>query len=500
MNPQLRQALVALAAMVLAAWTGLELADGNLFWPSLAAAVAVAAILARLLTLPFDVILTGMVLFGYLAGNRGFAQLMPAPGVPLLPAELALATALGWRTVVCALRRQSPFGRAPLDLAVLAWLAVGGARFLFDLPGHGLTAVRDFATVYYALFYFLTVHMARDPRARRYLLSCLVAGLAVLPFSFGLSLAFPQFFLTMLTIHGAPLVFFKGDLAYTFFAVGALLLFHHAAGPARPWALLLAAALLLALANSDSRSSAVGLAAASALLLAARRWRFPALQGALLGAALAGVVVLAFFGNNGWAQRKLHGAADRLRSIVDLSGQGTYASEESYFKGDNNRFRAVWWRNVIVETWQGNPVVGLGFGHDLAHHFVQEYYPDMALEDFNTRSPHNIFVTVFGRLGLVGLAAWCAVGVAMLRATWTALRRTEDRTAWALWCGSWIVLVSATFGVVLEGPMGAVPFWVMLGLAHTAPSAAPAPAPAEKTPASAGAGPTAELRAEPAAV
>jgi hypothetical protein len=32
-------------------------------------------------------------------------------------------------------------------------------------------------------------------------------------------------------------------------------------------------------------------------------------------------------------------------------------------------------------------------------------------------------------------------------------------------------MVSACLGVVLEGPMGAIPFWIMLGLAHHAANA-----------------------------
>lgn len=476
MNPQLRQALIALVAMILAAWTGLEIADGNFFWPGLAASIAIAAILARVLRLPFDVILTGMVLFGYLVGNRGFAQLAPAPGVPLLPAELALGVALAWRTIACALRREWPAGRGWLGRLVLAWLVVGGARFALDLPRHGIMAARDFATVYYALFYLLTVHMAADPRARRFLLGSLVAGLLVLPFSFALWLGFPDFFNTTLTVRGVPLIFFKGDLALTFLAVGALVLYFADAGRLRPWARLLSVGLVLVLAANDNRASLLGFVVACGLLVAARRWSFPATQALALAAALAAAAGLAFLGNNEWAQRKLHGVADRVRSVVDLTGQGTYASEESSFKGDNNRFRAVWWRNVILETWHGNPVLGLGFGHDLASGFLQEYYPDAGLEDFSARSPHNIFVTVWGRMGALGLAVWGALCLALLRRTWQSLRRGADPGAWALWCGVWVILVSASFGVVLEGPMGALPFWIMLGLADTADTPGPAAA------------------------
>jgi hypothetical protein len=38
----------------------------------------------------------------------------------------------------------------------------------------------------------------------------------------------------------------------------------------------------------------------------------------------------------------------------------------------------------------------------------------------------------------------------------------------ALFSMCWVILVSACFGVVLEGPMGAVVFWTLLGLANAA--------------------------------
>jgi O-antigen ligase len=151
--------------------------------------------------------------------------------------------------------------------------------------------------------------------------------------------------------------------------------------------------------------------------------------------------------------------------MADVRGLQRYVSDESTFKGDNNRFRLVWWYSVARETWYGNPALGLGFGHDLAHNFIQEYSPD-ASEEFTTRSPHNIFLSVFGRMGLVGLGIWCAFCAVLLRRTWRALRRDENRVQWGLWCSACVMLVSATFGVVLEGPMGAVPFWVVLGLVH----------------------------------
>ena len=69
-------------------------------------------------------------------------------------------------------------------------------------------------------------------------------------------------------------------------------------------------------------------------------------------------------------------------------------------------------------------------------------------------------------LQMLARPAW---GMAMLR------RSAPDGTA-GVWCSVWIVLISASFGVVLEGPMGAVTFWVLLGIASAATLPEPAPA------------------------
>lgn len=470
MNPQLRTALVTAAACVAAVVLAWQIAEGGLFSFDAAGVIATGAlvlaggaILVRLFRLPLDVILLGLVLIGYLVGNRGFAQLMPVPGVPLLPAEAALGLALTWRLVVWSKDRRLPFRADAMNLAVLAWLVAGSARLVFDTR-HGFNAIRDYATVYYALFFFLAQGMAQAAPARRYLAGCLLTGLLVMPPVLALYQLFPRFFMQDLTLRGTPLVYFKGDLTGTFLGVGALLVFFAARGRWRPLGWCVSGGLFLLVMGGDNRASMVALAGVVALLVAARRWQFPAWQGAVTAVALTAVVLLAAVFDNDWAGRKLHGASDRLRSMVDVQGLSRYQSEESFNKGDNNRFRLVWWKNVVEDTWSRNPVFGLGFGADLAQGFLQEYYPD-ADEEFNTRSPHNIFITVFGRMGLVGLAVWGWFSVVLAARTWGALRaQTEDGV---YWCAACLLFGSACFGVVLEGPMGAVVFWVLLGLAQS---------------------------------
>ena len=138
-------------------------------------------------------------------------------------------------------------------------------------------------------------------------------------------------------------------------------------------------------------------------------------------------------------------------------------------KGDNNRFRIIWWKNVARETLQTAPVMGLGFGADLARGFLAEYYPTSDV-DFTARSPHNIFMTTLGRMGLLGALVLLGVYSAQARNTVRVGRavRSDPTHPWpmTLEAACWVVMTSACFGVVLEGPMGAIPLWILLGRAH----------------------------------
>lgn len=471
MNPRTRLLLVSIAAAVVAVWLGAELASGSYFWPMAAAGLALAGVLVHLLKLEADIILLGLVVFGYIVGNRGFAQFMPIPGFPLLPAEAALLVALGWRLVRCAFARRLPVERDRLQWLILAWLVVGGARFIFDFPRHGFLAARDFAVVYYALLFFIARHMARDPAARRYLIGCVLAGCLTLAVTYPLDQVFPQLFAIWLRLGSTLFIVYKDDLALSFIAAGSILIFQWATGARRWWAWPLAAAMFAYAMVGDVRAVLVGGGTMLLLLAAARRWLFPLVQGALAIAGLAGLIAAAVFANHSWAGDKLAELGAQAGSIVSIARPGSDFAPKSY-KLDNNRFRLVWWRSVATETWDTNPLFGLGFGHDLAAGFLQNYDQELG-DEFVTRSPHCVAVTALGRMGLVGFAIWASFCAVFFARFWRALR--DPATApvdVGLWCCLWVLLVSATFGVVLEGPMGAVAFWTILGLLQPAPAAA----------------------------
>ncbi len=472
MNPIWRERIVALVAALVAVWLAYGLAEGALVLPLVAGAIAAAAIFVRLTSMSIDAIVVGGLLFGYIVGNRGFAQLMPVPGLPLLPAEMGLAVASGCLMWRCARDKSLPWCRDALNYALLSWIIVGSARFAFDLPRYGFVAVRDFATVYYVAFFFIVQQLGQDERARRFLLKSLLVASATLPLVFTLFEFFPEFFIGTLTIRGVPLIYFKGDIAPAFLAVGGILLFLGPAPRHQWWARPLAVAMILRVFIGDNRASLLGTVVALAWIARSRFRRFAFVQGGVVALVLLLLVGLATFTNNPWATTKVRSASERALSVVDLTGRFAYRQEESLSKSDNNQFRWVWWRTVVAETLATNPALGLGFGYDLARGFLQEYNPDMA-EDFTARSPHSILVTSLGRMGLVGLVIFLWILALVFARTWRVMRDpASEPMEVALWAALWPIAISAGLGVVLEGPMGAVVFWSLLGLAttHRAPT------------------------------
>ena len=67
----------------------------------------------------------------------------------------------------------------------------------------------------------------------------------------------------------------------------------------------------------------------------------------------------------------------------------------------------------------------------------------------------------------MGLGALLGIVAVMIQRTWRSLH-TKDRHGedQVFWLAAWVIFTSACFGVVLEGPMGAVVFWTILGLAN----------------------------------
>jgi O-antigen ligase len=450
-------------AAVLGIFMAMEIAQEQYAWPTVFIGILLAIAIVYIQPLPLSTVLLGVLLVGYIVGNRGFAQLSLTARLPLLPAEVVLLVVGGILLATSALRRELPLRRDALNTVILVWMLCSSFRLVVDLRSFGVAALRDYATVYYAAFFFLAQWTAQLPDGRRFLRRCLLGGIAALVIVFPLFIQFPELFLNVLLVRGTPLVFFKGDLAGTFMAVGAVMFFLRFEERRSLWSLALSLVLIATVVTTNNRASMFGLVVAAVVLTTAGRWRFALFQTAAGAIAVVIILLTAQLRNESWRQTPLLDMYERVLSIADPQGRRSYSGETTFNKGDNNLFRTVWWRTCIDETLANSPWLGLGWGFDLAQPFVRVYYPEGG-DDFSTRSPHNIIVTIFARTGVTGLLPFLAILAVIAQRTRRALRTGTMPTA-GLWCSIWVIMSSACLGVVLEGPMGAVVFWITLGLA-----------------------------------
>jgi len=468
-NLPLRTALISCAAALAAVWIGAGIAQEEYTLAFMVTAVAALMLVTAITPQPIEAWVLGSLAFAYVVGNRGFAQLMPIPGLPAFFGELGLALCGVILTLRGALQRRLPVQRDAVNLLLLAWIGLATARVGFDLQSFGLVALRDYAMVYYAFFFFIAQEVAGQERNRALLRTWLTVAFVVLPVTASLFEAFPAFFLTKFTVRNTPIMFYKDDLVGTFLFAGFIYLLPHEGEflPRQWWRWAFALGSLGVGLAQLSRAGMVGLAVATAWLALSGRWRA---FKVLTTAAVLGTLILSFIGvffAQDVTRSRAYAIYEQVVSIADLEGHRTYRNAETADSPDNNRFRLVWWRTIGEETLHRSPLFGQGFGYDLARGFLQVYNP--LADDFTARSPHSVIFTNLGRLGLVGLGTFVAwmfylAGVARR----TAQRARSDGTALShltLQATLWVVLVSACFGVVLEGPMGAIPFWIMAGLA-----------------------------------
>jgi len=476
MNSSLRIVLIVLLGALAAVVMGVGLANESLLLSFLAVGMLFWAIIEWAGGPLPEAWLLAAILAGYIIGNRGFAQLSLSSVVPLLPAETVLLVALPALGARMAFGQMRAFYRDSLNYALLAWVLLGAARLPLDISHHGFFALRDFAMVYYAAFFFLGQAFAGHAASTRLLKRALTASFVALPLVAAVEEWVPGYFFTHFTVRGVPVIYHKSDLLAAGLAGGFFWLWTRwEKSGHKLWLLPAAANLLMLGTTASSRAAMFALGVVTVMWLVARRWRIAAAQVLIVGTAVSVVIFISALGNNNLRQTAVYSTYEHAVSIFDLEGTGTYVNQASGNPGENNRFRMIWWRTVIQDTLAQNPVLGLGFGYDLAARFLVEYEL-LAAEDFATRSPHSMLVSVLGRMGFVGLGLWLAVAAGMLSLTVRCFQQ-GNLDSIGLVSLAWVLWFSACFGVVLEGPMGAVVFWTALGLANAGLTDLPADEP-----------------------
>lgn len=134
-----------------------------------------------------------------------------------------------------------------------------------------------------------------------------------------------------------------------------------------------------------------------------------------------------------------------------------FSNEQDGNLSDNKLWRIIWWAQIVDYTFLGEHfLTGKGIGVNLSLEDGIEVE-----EDNEVRSPHNYSMTILARYGVPIFVLW----VYWVYLSFIRLRKKIRSAEVVLYTSIlFVFLFNASFDVFLEGPMGAFPFWIFVGL------------------------------------
>jgi O-antigen ligase len=407
-------------------------------------------------------ILTLIGLAGYVLLNYGFENLsIHIAGLPFIfgyaLVYLALALAiLSCRNVLKILRKEP----AILWLGLLVLQT--SLHLVFDLPRHGLWAVRDASMFNDSIFICLGFFWAARRRTVQPLVMWLFVILAI-NLIYALSFPWADKIKDSSPSSGVFLEvpvfgFYHGTYIYLLAGTLFCLLLSRTVLRLPVWLnLSLVLLQLFGIAIHQDRSMYIGIVT-SVVVLVLTNERTAAIR---LSSVVFAAVLCVYFVSAVW-QVEIPGRVgpvnlaffrEHLRSISGAEGT----------PGSSMQSRLDWFQQALGHFY-ASPWVGVGFGEPLIDY----------LDDTNhfaaVRQPHNSGLSILTRLGVVGLVCWVAFHICLLKRYVYALKQRRSGDAFLSRLILWLVLLYLIFMIVLqvepglEFPSGAIPFYFFVGL------------------------------------
>ena len=163
-----------------------------------------------------------------------------------------------------------------------------------------------------------------------------------------------------------------------------------------------------------------------------------------------------------------------LSAIVD-----SFNPDAATGEFQNANWRLDYW-NYLVRKTVDHPAFGVGFGKPAAFEWALRVYDTRDGGPESVSPPHNSFVNILYRTGLLGFAALVALFVIAVVRTLRLIRasaREERPPVVALLALAAFIVVIASLNVALEGPYMAMFFWTVVGLMLVLPALSLPPAP-----------------------
>lgn len=410
----------------------------------------------------WSVVIT-ILIVGYLTMTRSFAYLgLPTLGVPIpiYLGEFVLLVFLITKSGVSVSRwfsglvRQSPISAVSWSIYFFILFGIFGVVRGVLLDGNDwIIALQNFVFNYYALFFFVGLWIGEQyPDLLRKCIRILAWSNGIYGIAWILALgAIP------LTVPGGRAPLFTQP-AGTYVAILGLIAFEKNLRKVRlplilctfvllglqvrgGWAAFVTGLLTWAIVTKKFGRLAIGVASIGLILAVSLVFdlRLPANEGQNRGEISA---------------RNIAGAAiapfneDVALSFTDKAERHSGTTE----------WRRDWW-SAIWRSVHDDPVstmIGHGYGFTIA-----ELVPFLEGRD-DLRTPHNFFMYALGYGGWIGVLLFFAVLGTICRLLWRSYKLTDNPFG-LVFVGT--ALGVAAFGVFFETPFGAIPFFLIVGMA-----------------------------------
>ena len=382
-----------------------------------------------------------LALYGVL--NKGFMLLRIPPGGEFGIPAAELLVLMFAATFVFEIRRVPSFAAvAPVTPLLVLWL-VGAANIVLGVVDHGIWALRDASHMVDTAFLWIGFVVAASPgfserfsRWLRVFLNVCVAYSLLFPFRETLKDYSPK-------IHApagydAPLLFNYVSTSVLPVTAAVASIADRVSYFGLPTVVLVGALIVYTAVIFQARTTyleAMALVVILAYLRPADAMRIMA--GTLIGLSVLSILVASGLEITGRLGEAASFAffVEHFASIWGVKGSGNIAGAA---EGVPLRLRwwTLIWQNVTASF--STLLFGLGYGDPLTDFF----------DDTNAivREPHNSYISMFARVGVVGLTAFILVHLSLIR-TWYRVYKSCERDADKTWRNN--MLIMGTFFLMI---------------------------------------------------
>jgi len=128
----------------------------------------------------------------------------------------------------------------------------------------------------------------------------------------------------------------------------------------------------------------------------------------------------------------------------------------------NTTWRLVIWEQILVEKFPAN-IFGIGFGTPMLKYYPIEDYKKLSTLPY-VMGGHNSFIYLFGRLGVLYLLFIIPVYITIFREYFYYKRFYYTKNQVLIFWSFFSITVMALFNPILESPVFASAYWLLLGL------------------------------------